>query len=412
MNNANELIQQDKVFTSNINGSCRSNVILIPFLSLDVWIQEKFNENNKRTPEKTIVVNRALDLGFTYVNYRFANYRSRYFILPGSISDFPAGRIQSFDYFIRKFKEEEEFRKLAQPVKLELFEDLDLNNLDITTKLTLDFIQRTVDSGATAKNTGLEIMTPETEPETKEEMNNTLFEDANETLNEEINKSFNGTSDEAREDTKFARTRPINPTRNTPFVNTIVKDEDDSGKPWKSHKIPRLKESGLGVKDWANKCVFLVNFGREKKLTDTQKCQLILENVHFASFGPKMDEFQQETDQSFENLKEIIQEHVQLDEMEASVTLQNTKFEETRDKDICRFYERIKKLVRIKYPELKSEGLNTTTMEHFERLIPNYIKNSESWGLDTYDAKDPAKRVLLANRIFLMSKERRHINAK
>ncbi|CBY12290.1 unnamed protein product [Oikopleura dioica] len=350
MNNANELIQQAKVFTSNINGSCRSNVILIPLLSLDVWIQEKFNENNKRTPEKTIVVNRALDLGFTYVNYRFANYRSRYFILPGSISDFPAGRIQSFDYFIRKFKEEEEFRKLAQPVKLELFEDLDLNNLDITTKLTLDFIQRTVDSGAAAKNTGLEIMTPETEPETKEEMNNTLFEDANELLNEEINKSFNGTSDEAREDTKFARTRPINPTRNTPFVNTIVKDEDDSGKTWKSHKIPRLKESGLGVKDWADKCVFLVNFGREKKLTDTQKCQLILENVPFASFGPIMDEFQRETDQKFENLKEIIEEHVQLDEMEASVTLQNTKFEETRDKDMRRFYERIKKLVRIKYP--------------------------------------------------------------
>ena len=124
-----------------------------------------------------------------------------------------------------------------------------------------------------------------------------------------------------------------------------------------------------------------------------------------------MDEFQRETDQTFENLKEIIEEHVQLDEMEASVTLQNTKFEETRDKDMRRFYERIKKLVRIKYPELKSEGLNTTTMEHFERLIPNYIKNSESWGLDTYDAKDPAKRVLLANRIFLMSKERRHINA-
>ena len=242
---------------------------MIPLLSLDVWIQEKFNENNKKTPEKTIVIDRALQLGFTYVNYRFASYQSRYFILPGSISDFPGGRLESFDYFIRKFKEEEEFRTIAQPVKLELLKGLDLNNLDVTTKLTLDFIQRTVQSGATAKNTGLEIMMSETESET-EEMNNTHFEDANETLNEEINRSFNGNDDEAREETKFARTRPINSTRKNPYVNTnsIIKDEDDSEKTWKAHKIPKLKESGLGVKDWADKCVFLVDFGREKKLTD------------------------------------------------------------------------------------------------------------------------------------------------
>ncbi|CBY43298.1 unnamed protein product, partial [Oikopleura dioica] len=228
-----------------------------------------------------------------------------------------------------------------------------------------------------------------------------------------INRSFNGNDDEAREETKFARTRPINSTRKNPYVNTnsIIKDEDDSEKTWKAHKIPKLKESGLGVKDWADKCVFLVDFGREKKLTDTQKCQLILQNVPFASFGPIMDEFQQENSKTFENLKQIIEDQVELDEMEASVTLQRTKFDENTDRDMRRFYERIKKLVRIKYPGLQKEGLNTTSMEHFERLIPDYIKNSESWGLDTYDAKDPAKRVLLANRIFLMSKERRHINA-
>ena len=97
--------------------------------------------------------------------------------------------------------------------------------------------------------------------------------------------------------------------------------------------------------------------------------------------------------------------------MEASVTLQSTKFDENTDRDMRRFYKRIKKLIRIKYPELQKGGLNTMSMEHFERLIPNYKKTSESWGLDTYDAKDPAKRVLLANRIFLMSKERRHIDA-
>ena len=83
-------------------------------------------------------------------------------------------------------------------MKLELLKGLDLNNLDVTTKLTLDFIQRTVQSGATAKNTGLEIMMSETESET-EEMNNTHFEDANETLNEEINRSFNGSDVQARE---------------------------------------------------------------------------------------------------------------------------------------------------------------------------------------------------------------------
>ena len=74
-------------------------------------------------------------------------------------------------------------------------------------------------SGATAKNTGLEIMMSETESET-EEMNNTHFEDANETLNEEINRSLFGTDDEAREETKFARTRSINSTRKNPYVNT------------------------------------------------------------------------------------------------------------------------------------------------------------------------------------------------
>ena len=52
-------------------------------------------------------------------------------------------------------------------------------------------------SGATAKNTGLEIMMSETESET-EEMNNTHFEDANKTLNEEINRSFNGNDDETK----------------------------------------------------------------------------------------------------------------------------------------------------------------------------------------------------------------------
>ena len=124
-----------------------------------------------------------------------------------------------------------------------------------------------------------------------------------------------------------------------------------------------------------------------------------------------MDDFQQENDKTFENLKDIIEDQIQLDEMEAGVTLQNTKFDENRDKDMRRFYERIKKLIRIKYPSLKTEGLNTTSMEHFERLMPSYIRNSESWGLDTYDASDPAKRILLANRIFLMQKDRRHINA-
>ena len=411
MNYASDLIQQAQVFTSNINGSCRSNVILIPLLSLDFWIQDKFKENGNKTPEKSIVIDRAIQLGFTHVNYRFAKYDTRYFILPGSVSDFPSGRIQSFDHFIRKFKEEEQFRTYARPINLKLLENKVLENLDATTKLTLDFIQRTIESGQTAKNTGLEIMMPENEAETSEDINNTQFEDANETLNEEINRSFNGNIDEAKEETNFARAKPLN-TKN-PFINqtSIKKDDEDSTTSWKSHKIPRLKESGLGVKDWADKCVFLVEFGREKKLTDKEKCQLILQNIPFASFGPIMDDFQQENDKTFENLKDIIEDQIQLDEMEAGVTLQNTKFDENRDKDMRRFYERIKKLIRIKYPSLKSEGLNTTSMEHFERLMPNYIRNSESWGLDTYDADDPAKRVLLANRIFLMQKDRRHINA-
>ena len=416
MNNASELIEQAKVFTSEINASCRSNVILIPLLSLDPWIQHRFAENNNKAPAKTIVINRAQQLNFIYVNYRFATYKSRHFILPVSISDFPLGRIQSFDYFVRKFKEEEDFRTEAQPVKLELFEKLDLDNLNTTSKLTLDFIQRTVQSGTTAKNTGLEIMMTDQDPDTPENKEHTYYEDANETLNEEINKSFNGTTNEAKEETQFAKATPLNQTRRNPFTNPFInqnsiKQEDDSGKTWKQHKIPRLKESGLGVKDWADKCVFLVEFGREKKLTDTEKCQLILQNVPFASFGPIMDEFQQESDQTFDNLKRIIEDQIQLDEMEAGVTLQNTKFDENRDRDMRRFYERIKKLVKIKYPSLNREGIDTTSMEHFERLIPNYIKNSESWGLDTYDPNDPTKRILLANRIFLMNKDRRHINA-
>lgn len=412
MNYASELIQQAQVFTSNINGSCRSNVILIPLLSLDIWIQEKFKENNNKAPEKSIVIDRAIELGFTYINYRFAKYETRYFILPGSVSDFPSGKIQSFDYFIRKFKEEEEFRTYARPINLKLLENRTLDNIDVTTKLTFDFIQRTIDSGRTAKNTGLEIMMSENESESSENMNHTQFEDANETLNEEINRSFNGNIDEEKEETKFAKTRPRNTTTKNPFVNQhSVKDDEDSKTAWKSHKIPRLKESGLGVKDWADKCVFLVEFGREKKLTDKEKCQLILQNIPFASFGPIMDDFQQEDEKTFKNLKDIIEDQIQLDEMEAGVTLQNTKFDENRDKDMRRFYERIKKLIRIKYPSLKTEGLNTTSMEHFERLMPSYIRNSESWGLDTYDASDPAKRILLANRIFLMQKDRRHINA-
>jgi hypothetical protein len=78
MNYASELIPQAQVFTSNMNGSCRSNVILIPLLSLDVWIREKFKENNNRTPEISIVIDRATNLGFTYVNYRFAKYEARF----------------------------------------------------------------------------------------------------------------------------------------------------------------------------------------------------------------------------------------------------------------------------------------------------------------------------------------------
>ena len=137
MNYASELIQQAQVFTSNINGSRRSNVILIPLLSLDFWIQEKFKVNNNKTPEKSIVIDRAIELAFTYVNYRFAKYETRYFILPGSVSDFPSGKIKSFDYFIRKFKEEEEFRTYARPINLKLLENRTLENIDVTTKLTL-----------------------------------------------------------------------------------------------------------------------------------------------------------------------------------------------------------------------------------------------------------------------------------
>ena len=45
----------------------------------------------------------------------------------------------------------------------------------------------------------------------------------------------------------------------------MVKDENDLEKTWKAHEIPKLKESELGIKDWADKSVFLVDFGREKK---------------------------------------------------------------------------------------------------------------------------------------------------
>ena len=55
-------------------------------------------------------------------------------------------------------------------------------------------------------------MMPDNESKTSENMTHTQFEDANETLNEEINRSFNGNIDEAKEDTKFAKTKPINTT--------------------------------------------------------------------------------------------------------------------------------------------------------------------------------------------------------
>jgi len=55
----------------------------------------------------------------------------------------------------------------------------------------------------------------------------------------------------------------------------------------------------LGVKDWADKYVFLVEFGREKKLTDIEKCQVILQNIPFAS----LDDFQQEDDKHSKTLR-------------------------------------------------------------------------------------------------------------
>ena len=67
-------------------------------------------------------------------------------------------------------------------------------------------------------------------------------------------------------------------------------------------------------------------------------------------------------------------------------------------------------MVQIKYPNLEKEGVLTTSMELFEKQVPNYVKNFENWGLDVYDDSDPAARVTLANRIFNLNKNRRSVN--
>ena len=124
-----------------------------------------------------------------------------------------------------------------------------------------------------------------------------------------------------------------------------------------------------------------------------------------------MQAFSESENKSDDELIDIIEDELQIDESEASLNLANLKFNDDRDKDLKRFFEKIKKLVRIKYPNLENTGVLTTSMEHFEKLLPLCVKNSENWGLDVYDDTDPNSRVTLANRLYNLNKSRRSVNA-
>ncbi|CAG5114417.1 Oidioi.mRNA.OKI2018_I69.chrUn_3.g17232.t1.cds [Oikopleura dioica] len=178
--------------------------------------------------------------------------------------------------------------------------------------------------------------------------NETIFEDAVDDGPDQIDESIRQTEDEVNrtfsenplfnEEATFTRPRP-----RSYQVNNTTDSKDDSdnwAEKWKNHRIPKFADSGLGIKDWANKVIFMIDFSRKRPLNDKEKCQLILENIPTKSFGPILESFSQTANKNYEDLLSVLENELQIDEAEASMSLANLKFEESRDKDLKRFLKK------------------------------------------------------------------------
>jgi len=439
MNNVNQFLNKSLTHTCAITTAIRQQLLFLCLFYQDDSTRGNY-ERTQTFPTKEFLLERARDLNYNFISFKFATYAQRYFFLPIELKESTyRNEVVAFGEILKKFKTQEEHRSKRSIVDVEQLLQFSPTLLTPTINTGSQQIRSQVIAHNTPSNTFLEIKIEMDENDPRESRerrsslssvlayteseNDTIYDAAAEELIQNLstvlNSSMKDDEEMQREEGQQDKPRPLAGRRifkeeqKTVRINagTAATDRPDDAKPWKNHRIPRYEESGLSVRDWATKVIFMIDLGRTVKMTDNEKIQLILENIPSKSFGAIIDAFQSEAKQDFNSLIDVITEELQIDEGEAGMTLSTLRFVEDKDKNMKKFFEKIKKLVKIKYPQLDNEGVLTTAMEHFERLLPNYVTNSESWGLDTYDHTDPGKRIALANRIFNLHRTRKSINA-
>jgi hypothetical protein len=432
MTDALSYVQRALHYTSRISATIRQQLLFYPLIHLDEETQEIYKQTNTIPPNSELV-DRLKELNLNYIVFIFATFKGRYFVIPIRVIESPEYRnqIAAFATLLYDFKHNESLRRRTSILDVEDILQFTDEGLGGHVQFSIRVIIHTVETNKPIANSGLEISVQNMEQEDRPlerlrtRSEETVFEDAMDDESELINESIRQDAEETNrtfespliEERPFERPqanqqqRPRGYQVNTGEVKPNVQDNGDSSESWKNHRVPKYVDSGLGVRDWAKKIIFMVDFSRKRPMTSKEKCQLLLENIPAKNFGSIMQAFSESENKSDDELIDIIEDELQIDESEASLNLANLKFNDDRDKDLKRFFEKIKKLVRIKYPNLENTGVLTTSMEHFEKLLPLCVKNSENWGLDVYDDTDPNSRVTLANRLYNLNKSRRSVNA-
>ena len=323
MSDAFRVISRALQYTSKVSASIRQHLLFYPLVHLDEETQEKYNQTNT-IPSNSELVNRLRELNLNYIVYIFAVYKGRYFVIPIRVSESPEYRnqIAPFTTLLYDFKHDESLRRRTSILNIEEILQLSDEGLEGHINYSIRIIIHIVDSDKSIANSGLEVsvMEEENQPMRRARSEETIFEDAMEDEQEMINESIRqNVADNNRtfetpiiEDQPFARPqanqqqRPRSFPINTGEAKQNDQDNGDFSETWRNHRISKYVDSGLGVRNWANKIAFMVDFTRKRRMTSKVKCQLLLENIPAKSFGNIMQAFSDTENQTSDELVDII----------------------------------------------------------------------------------------------------------